>query len=132
MGIIAKTEPRDTSDFHPPQPEPKPPRPEPESPLCWYAGLLDNSCEDKVELSGKLCFLFELLEQTRQLKEKVLVFSQSLLTLDIIEEFLSKPQHGDWVPALDYYRLDGSTKSDIRTTNMLEFNKNDNHRSLVV
>jgi transcriptional regulator ATRX len=68
------------------------------------------------------------LEQTRQLKEKVLVFSQSLLTLDIIEYFLNKPQYGDWVPALDYYRLDGSTQKDIRSANMSEFNKSGNDR----
>lgn len=89
---------------------------------------MKDSYEDQADLSGKLVFLFELLEQTRQLKEKVLVFSQSLLTLDIIEEFLSKPQYGDWVPALDYYRLDGSTKADIRTANMSEFNKCGNDR----
>ena len=81
-----------------------------------------------MELSGKLIFLFELLEQTEKLKEKVLVFSQSLLTLDLIEEFLSKPQFGDWVPSLDYYRLDGSTRTDIRTANMSDFNRKDNDR----
>lgn len=94
----------------------------------WYDGLVQDSCEDQLNLSGKLMFLFELLEQTLKLKEKVLVFSQSLLTLDLIEEFLSKPQFGDWVPALDYYRLDGSTKTDIRTANMTEFNKTSNSR----
>lgn len=89
---------------------------------------MQDSYEEQAELSGKLVFLFELLEQTKQLKEKVLVFSQSLLTLDIIEEFLSKPQYGDWVPALDYYRLDGSTRADIRTANISEFNKCGNDR----
>ena len=81
-----------------------------------------------LELSGKLIFLFELLEQTKQLKEKVLVFSQSLLTLDLIEEFLSKPKFGDWIRAVDYYRLDGSTSADMRTANMSEFNQTDNER----
>ncbi len=79
-------------------------------------------------MSGKLLFLFKLLEQTKQLKEKVLVFSQNLLTLDLIEEFLSKPKYGDWIPALDYYRLDGSTSAEIRTANMTEFNKSGNDR----
>ena len=94
----------------------------------WYEEFITDTCEDQLDLSGKLLFLLELLEHARQNKEKVLVFSQSLLTLDLIEEFLSKPQYGDWVPALDYYRLDGSTKADTRTANMSDFNKIGNNR----
>ena len=45
-----------------------------------------------MELSGKLVFLFALLAQTKRTNEKVLVFTQSLLMLDIIEEFLAKPE----------------------------------------
>ena len=82
-------------------------------------------------MSGKLVFLFELLEQTRPLKEKVLVFSQSLLTLDLIEEFLSRPEWGDYIRAVDYCRLDGSSAADTRTANMTEFNKIGNDRSVV-
>ena len=98
------------------------------SPPPWYDDLVEEGCEEQLDLSGKLLFLLELLEQTKSLKEKVLVFSQSLLTLDLIEEFLSKPQFGDWVRALDYYRLDGSTNADIRTANMSAFNKEGNDR----
>lgn len=79
-------------------------------------------------MSGKLVFLFELLEQTKPLKEKILVFSQSLLTLDLIEEFLSQPERGDYIRAVDYCRLDGSSGADSRTANMLEFNKTGNDR----
>ena len=70
----------------------------------------------------------ELLKEAEKLKEKVLVFSQSLLTLDLIEEFLSKEENGDWTPALDYYRLDGSTRAEMRMNNMTEFNKLKNSR----
>ena len=72
----------------------------------------------------------ELLKEAEKLKEKVLVFSQSLLTLDLIEEFLSKEENGDWTPALDYYRLDGSTRAEMRMSNMTEFNKLKNSRLL--
>jgi len=89
---------------------------------------MDKGVEEKLEMSGKLVFLFELLEQTRPLKEKVLVFSQSLLTLDLIEEFIGRPEWGEYVPALDYCRLDGSSAADTRTANMQEFNKSDNDR----
>ena len=79
-------------------------------------------------MSGKLLFLVELLKEAEKLKEKVLVFSQSLLTLDLIEEFLGKEENGDWTPALDYYRLDGSTRAEMRMNNMTEFNKLKNSR----
>ena len=92
-------------------------------PKAWYDSLIKEEHEDQ---SGKLVFLFELLEQSRQLKEKVLVFSQSLLTLDIIEEFLGKPQFGDWIKAVDCCRLDGSTGIDARTAHISDFNKSGN------
>ena len=79
-------------------------------------------------MSGKLVFLFELLEETKPLMEKILVFSQSLLTLDLIEEFLSRPEGGDYIRAVDYCRLDGSSGVDSRTSNMSEFNKTGNAR----
>lgn len=103
----------------------------PESPPRWYHDLLLEECENKMDISGKLLFLFELLQEAEKLKEKVLVFTQSLLTLDIIEMFLNKEEFGDWTPGMDYYRLDGSTKSDIRTSYMAEFNAKDNSRFVV-
>ncbi len=95
----------------------------------WYDDLLGDKADEKLEMSGKLVFLYELLEKTRPLKEKVLVFSQSLLTLDLIEEFLSRPEWGDYIRAVDYCRLDGSSGADTRTSNMMEFNKTGNDRS---
>ena len=103
----------------------------PESPPLWYHDLLSEECETRMDMSGKLLFLFELLQEAEKLKEKVLVFTQSLLTLDIIEMFLNKQEFGDWTPGIDYYRLDGSTKSDIRTSYMAEFNAKDNNRFVV-
>ncbi len=98
------------------------------SPSQWFQDILTDDYEGQIELSGKLCFLFELLREAEKLKEKVLVFTQSLLTLDLIEEFLSKEENGDWTPGLDYYRLDGSTKPELRAWQMQEFNEVDNNR----
>ena len=94
----------------------------------WYQSILTDDLEGRIDLSGKLQFLLELLEHAERLKEKVLVFTQSLLTLDIIEEFLNKPEYGEWTPGLDYYRLDGAVKSDIRSAWMEEFNDKSNDR----
>lgn len=85
-------------------------------------------CEASAAVSGKIQFLLELLEETGKLKEKVLVFTQSLLTLDLIEEVLGGPENGEWTPGLDYYRLDGSTRSEMRTHQMADFNEIDNEQ----
>ena len=60
------------------------------------------------------------------------MFSQSLITLDVIEKFLSTPEHGNWVEGLDYFRLDGSTPADTRSWQMTEFNANSNERYVYV
>ncbi len=92
----------------------------------WYDSLLTDDVEHKIEASGKLLFLMELLKQAEQRKEKVIVFSQSLLTLNLIESFLNEGEN--WTPGLDYYRLDGSTNTDVRQANMVEFNDENNSR----
>ena len=65
----------------------------------------------------------ELLKETEKVGEKVLVFSQSLLILDLIEEFLQQPQYGDYIEGINYFRLDGSTRSSERSDQMKRFNK---------
>ena len=89
----------------------------------WYEDLLPEDCATKLELSGKLMFLVELLKETTKLREKVLVFSQSLLTLDLIEDMIQQPQYGDYIEGINYFRLDGSTKVVHRTDLMKKFNK---------
>ena len=98
------------------------------SPQEWYSNILTADCEGSVAVSGKLIFLLELLQEASKLKEKVLVFTQSLLTLDLIEDVLSRPENGEWTPGLDYYRLDGSTRSEMRTHQMSDFNEVDNEQ----
>ena len=100
---------------------PSPPRP-------WYDDLLPNGDKVSKSLSGKFQFLLALLHEANLLQEKVLVFTQSLLTLDLIEEFLGREENGEWTPGLDYYRLDGSTRAEIRNSNMREFNKTVNRK----
>ncbi|WAQ98083.1 ATRX-like protein [Mya arenaria] len=56
----------------------------------WWAEFVKEEDEHKLELSGKLMLLFEILKLCEDIGDKVLVFSQSLLSLDIIEDFLAK------------------------------------------
>ena len=48
----------------------------------YVTGLLENS--------NKFVVLFKLLEETIKVGERILLFSQSLLTLDLIEIFLQE------------------------------------------
>lgn len=88
----------------------------------WYNKLLSDEMEHMVGLSGKMLFLKELLVETKRLGEKVLVFSQSLLTLDMIEHFLCSEEFGQLTPDLDYFRLDGATAANDRATMTRNFN----------
>uniref|UniRef100_H3B8E5 RAD54 like 2 n=1 Tax=Latimeria chalumnae TaxID=7897 RepID=H3B8E5_LATCH len=94
--------------------------------LCDYrTGVLENS--------AKIVLLFHLIEESVKIGDKILVFSQSLSTLSVIEEFLAKrtmprppgveEQKGvSWIRNLNYYRLDGSTSTSERERLINQFN----------
>jgi len=94
----------------------------------WYGDIFTDDMETMLELSGKLVFLFQLLEETQRLDEKVLVFSQSLSTLDLIESFLQMQEYGDWCRGLDYLRIDGSTSANCRSYCVDTFNSEENSK----
>ncbi len=89
----------------------------------WFHDLVPKDCSEMVELSGKIMFLLELIKEVEKVGEKILVFSQSLLVLDLIEEMLQLPESGGMVEDIHYFRLDGSTKVDDRRCLMNKFNK---------
>lgn len=68
--------------------------------------------------SGKLILLDEILPQVQEKGEKVLLFSQFCMTLDIIEVYMQ-------IRGYQYMRLDGSTKVDDRLGLIDEFNRKD-------
>ncbi|XP_070773018.1 transcriptional regulator ATRX-like [Enoplosus armatus] len=90
----------------------------------WFKSLISERDAKILEHSGKMVLLFEILRMAEDLDEKVLVFSQSLISLDLIEDFLEASHHardpssfkvGSWIKNIDYYRLDGSTNATSRT-----------------
>ncbi|KAF7489581.1 Transcriptional regulator ATRX -like protein [Sarcoptes scabiei] len=126
----------------------------------WWKKILMNEKEKEdgesklndIELSSKLIILFSILEQCEILGDKVLVFSQSLQSLDIIEDMLEmkmaemNANYGHdiayddlvnltggvsnrWVPNVDYLRIDGSVKSDNRSSLIDKFNDSNNYRT---
>lgn len=61
-----------------------------ENPTEWWMSMVPEDELDILKHSGKLMVLFSLLEECEQIGDKLLVFSQSLYSLDVIEHFLQK------------------------------------------
>ncbi|KAF0296317.1 Helicase ARIP4 [Amphibalanus amphitrite] len=79
----------------------------------WAQDMMQNYIPGQLENSTKMMVFKVLLEETVKLGDKMLLFSQSLFTLNIIEEFLQQtviPGRSEkWMLNQSYYRLDGST-----------------------
>ncbi|XP_034739450.1 transcriptional regulator ATRX isoform X7 [Etheostoma cragini] len=107
----------------------------------WHRDFVTDADAEILEHSGKMMLLFEILRMAEEVDEKVLVFSQSLISLDLIEDFLElacrakdedkvSPYKGEgkWFRNIDYYRLDGSTNATTRKKWAEEFNDISNPR----
>lgn len=55
----------------------------------WWSQFVTEEDFIKIEHSGKLILLMDILRQCELIGDKVLVFSQSLVSLNLIEEFLA-------------------------------------------
>ncbi|XP_061643227.1 transcriptional regulator ATRX isoform X1 [Phyllopteryx taeniolatus] len=107
----------------------------------WHKEFVTEPDAEIIEHSGKILILFEILRMAEEVEDKVLVFSQSLISLDLIEDFLElscraadenkiSPYKGEgkWFRNIDYYRLDGSTNATTRKKWAEEFNDPNNTR----
>ncbi|XP_065058762.1 transcriptional regulator ATRX homolog [Rhopilema esculentum] len=96
----------------------------------WYDDFIDEGDDTNVELSGKLVLLLEILADAEIVGDKLLVFSQSLVSLDLIERALGGGKIGgnemSWCKGVDYFRLDGSTPAKTRQRFSEIFNDVDN------
>lgn len=106
--------------------------------IGWWGQFLSEDNElDRLENGSKMLILMDILKECEMLGDKVLVFSQSLLSLDLIEDFLARAGQsaataedstlmsylGTWVHGKDYFRMDGSTPPDTRKKWCNYFNK---------
>ncbi|XP_076680852.1 uncharacterized protein LOC143375529 isoform X2 [Andrena cerasifolii] len=109
----------------------------------WFQFVQPDDYKD-LRLSGKLLLLFGILKECEQIGDKVLIFSQSLYSLTLIETFLEiiddETQHGEsselieghtgqWRLGLDYFRLDGKTSAENRNKWCKIFNRPTNTRA---
>lgn len=99
----------------------------------WWADLLPKNNHKEAEYSGKMVLLIDVLLMSSEIGDKVLIFSQSLATLDLIELYLSKllraKKEGKcWKKGKDWYRLDGRTEGSERQKLVDRFNEPSNKR----
>lgn len=110
----------------------------------WNQFLEDEQNLDDIALGSKMVLLMDILKESAMIGDKVLVFSQSILSLDLIEDFLGKVNDAHesakvkdsalsgyldtWIPGKDYYRMDGSTPADTRKIWCKFFNRATSHR----
>ncbi|RZF40355.1 hypothetical protein LSTR_LSTR008785 [Laodelphax striatellus] len=108
----------------------------------WWKNLVTEEQMNDVTVSSKLVLLFGFLKQCATIGDKVLIFSQSLASLDVIEYFLGKLDQchasdkeavqgtTSWKKDVDYFRLDGSTSGDFREKWTKAFNNPSNRSRL--
>lgn len=79
-------------------------------PYDWAIELMKNYTPDLIENSTKMEIFFHILKESVRLGDRMLIFSQSLLTLNLIERFLqaNPTAAGDaevkWAKNTNYYR----------------------------
>ncbi|XP_025267000.1 transcriptional regulator ATRX isoform X2 [Camponotus floridanus] len=110
----------------------------------WWSQFVQPEHFEDMRVSAKLLLFFGILKESEQIGDKVLLFSQSLYSLTLIEEFLRKiddetqnnacvdtlDNHtGSWSLGLDYFRLDGQTSAENRNIWCKIFNKPTNTRA---
>ncbi|XP_072522588.1 helicase ARIP4 [Salminus brasiliensis] len=96
----------------------------------WAKDIMADYQTGVLENSAKMVLLFHLIDESVSRGDKILVFSQSLSTLTVIEDFLClRPmpikigdQTQNWVRSINYYRLDGSTSASERERLINQFN----------
>ncbi|MCI4389933.1 hypothetical protein PGIGA_G00116750 [Pangasianodon gigas] len=96
----------------------------------WAKDIMSGYQTGVLENSAKMVLLFHLIEESVSRGDKILVFSQSLSTLSVIEAFLAvrampiklDNQKQTWLRGINYYRLDGSTSASERERLINQFN----------
>lgn len=97
----------------------------------WYEDKLNEDCQSDLMLSGKLVLLDQILRKCDEVGDKLVVFSQSLPILDLIERYLkeqTKKKVAKWRRGIDYFRIDGSVDVETRTDLIDNFNDKSNTR----
>merc|ERR1719266_2894633 len=94
----------------------------------WTQGMFADYKPGLETTSNKLQIFMGILEESVKRDDRILLFSQSLFTLNLIEDFLKRKKlteaEDPWVTGVNYYRLDGSTPALDREKLINNFNAN--------
>ncbi|XP_045511992.1 helicase ARIP4 [Pieris brassicae] len=94
----------------------------------WATDLLKDYTAGIIENSSKMELFFYILNESIKMGDRLLLFSQSLFTLNLIEDFLERNYipgtNRVWERNTSYFRLDGSTHALEREKLINEFNAN--------
>ncbi|XP_037947638.1 helicase ARIP4 [Teleopsis dalmanni] len=105
-------------------------------PYEWATELMKKYDPGLIKNSPKMEIVFFILEKSIAVGDRVLLFSQSLLTLNLLESFLCKNlipgSDTCWSRNTSYFRLDGSTSSQEREKLVNEFNTNLNVKLFLI
>ncbi|RQM14516.1 hypothetical protein DD237_008451 [Peronospora effusa] len=92
--------------------------------LKFAQDFVENYVPNQLESSGKMMILMELLSACRDVDDRVIIFSQSIPTLDAIGVTISK--HNKYqrrhAKRFNYLRIDGSTSQQDRFRQIDQFN----------
>lgn len=113
----------------------------------WWKKFVKDDHLESLFTSNKLILLFEILRLSQERGEKVLIFSGFVAVLNVVENFMKKihetylnpldpngQKYGyqyfrtTWKEGEDYYRLDGSTKREVRHQMIQKFNDKTNKK----
>ena len=98
--------------------------------LRWAMKFFESYNSNVLENGAKMTVAFSLIQESIMNGDKILLFSQSLLTLNLIEQFLAKnyvPNTQEtWEKYKNYYRIDGSTNGLERERLINSFNEKNN------
>ena len=95
----------------------------------WFMDLVEKGVDfDKHSNSGKLVLTLEILESVARRNEKVLIFSQSLGVLDLLERELQKRYTKD----AEYFRIDGKSAARERQDSVQAFNTSQTARVFLI
>ncbi|KPM05483.1 hypothetical protein QR98_0039470 [Sarcoptes scabiei] len=92
----------------------------------WRKVIANYGDIERIEMSTKFMLLLLILKQCESIGDKILVFSQSLLTLDLIEKMIDRE---GWHRNSDYFRIDGGVSVEDRHESMKKFNDMKNLRA---
>ncbi|XP_030386930.1 helicase ARIP4 [Scaptodrosophila lebanonensis] len=102
----------------------------------WAVDLMKDYIPGQISNSPKMEICFCILKESIYMGDRILLFSQSLLTLNLIEGFLKTSYvpgtNSFWTRNISYFRLDGSTSSQERERLVNEFNANTNIKLFLI